>query len=692
MQLSDLILEWAHSGKTESEALSLAKEKVKIAGYEWTPVKTKLFNDVWTLFEKEKKKVTPIQKLKQGTTTKPAAAVKTAVKPLSPIQKIKPVSLTPVERKQIGKSDLTSANARSAFNSLLVFLVSVVAWRTGKIITPVKQILVNTKPTVTKFLSQIGFEVNDYTVLLDILVGGKKFELSSHAQDVVNLGAALKAIHSNFLERSYNISPEKLTYVKSIAAYLKSSDPTEKALKNIINKVSIVRIPELSSLFSKDIKEFIPKVPTKDMDILYKRYVVLNEKLGGDENFIFPKGRENELRTNPSPEFEDYKDVAKQLNAIYKAQLSSIVINSGAQCVDVEQVKKQMSAAGIKYDPIPPGFEGKIDANCKYYTREGYMLKDQPSRYVKMNPNIGTNYGEYNPKTGKGLYCSFRKSAGGVTNCYTKLHHGGPREEKKQAIVDEFIAKLPTYRPKWLKVIKAGAKDHSIPDYVESVVTEAMYQLAPRPGSREKGNNKKFEDTKGFIYLKKSDVSVVSGKIKFDYSDKNGPQHLVLTNKPGYGQNQLEASLLFGAIESFYNKCPAKDAFLWVTPNGSNLTYNLMNKYLARTMPTFTLHKFRNAKATQMAKDLLDACKLPKGASAAEVNDYFMEVMTKVGEELGHRSKDKPSPTMAYTTYVLKSTSNAFFDEYDVLPIGKVAQHLNAEEASSINVVIRRKK
>jgi hypothetical protein len=101
--------------------------------------------------------------------------------------------------------------------------------------------------------------------------------------------------------------------------------------------------------------------------------------------------------------------------------------------------------------------------------------------------------------------------------------------------------------------------------------------------------------------------------------------------------------------------------------------------------PTFNLHKFRHVLATKLAsKKLFDECELKPGkVTNKEVENYYMDVMTQVGQELGHRNKDKVSPSMAIGAYVSKSLSNKYFDKYNISPSQKLSAVLNKVEASS---------
>jgi hypothetical protein len=689
MKLSDAIKMWKDQGMSEEKALSMAKAKVSAAGAEWSPVKTKLFYEAWNTAPSKKTDVIKnlAKKLKPSSKKdKPASNSSRKEKPTTT------KSAKPSVPRDKSKYTILGENARSAFTSLLVLGLTIIAWTKEINLSSIRSKVIKDKDMVIKFLTQVGVDTTDLLVILDLIERKIKYN-DKRKGNVSNFANALKASFDNFLERIYNIPPAQTTYLKNIYTFLRSSAPSDNSYKTIVNKAAEIGVPEASSLFTTEVEKKV-NVDSSKLASLVKEYRQLNSKLGGNEGFIIPTAKRKELSINPSKDYIKHNEIQKELNVYYLSLVRSIVDKSGKSLIDVNELNKKLKEAGLNYTKIPVNYEGKVDAKGRLYTREGFLLADQPSGVVKMNTRIGVGYGKYDPETGYGVYCEFRGPNGRRRRVYTENHALGLREDKKKKIVDDFIENIPKYRAHWLSDIKAGNPNSPTKKFISAVITELMYQLTPRPGSKEKGTNTKFEDSKGFIYLKKKDLSIDNNIITFSYSDKNGAQNLLLTLKPGYDQTAVEAKLLFNIVQKLYERVANPEDYIWVDKDNEKLTYELVKKYVNTVMPTFNPHKFRNAKATRMAKEMLDNCELKVGeADSAQVSAYFMDVMTQVGKELGHHSKDKPSPNMAMKAYVLKSVSNEFFDRYDVSPTSGIAKNIRLKTVSnSIVFKIRSKK
>jgi hypothetical protein len=231
-----------------------------------------------------------------------------------------------------------------------------------------------------------------------------------------------------------------------------------------------------------------------------------------------------------------------------------------------------------------------------------------------------------------------------------------------------------------------------------------MYQVAPRPGSDEKGgtNTHFTEETKGFTYLQKENVSIDANKVTFDFYDKNGRQLLYL-HKAGRPepdpQDPTEAAILYNAVKYFYDKAPTDKTFIWVGPDNKNIKYGELTKYLRSIVPEpFGLHKFRHVKATKIAMSILGSCPYKVGkTNSAELSDFYMKAMGEVGAKLGHRSVDVVSPKQAIVSYVSKTVSRGFFERYDVKELPNIAKDIkegDSEESSSkeYNIIVGKNK
>ena len=677
MTLYDLVLELKEKKFSESKALFVAKAKITSKGHTWTAGMTQVFYDAWNnSIDDTEDDVSIDSKLVNKKVPAKVAAPKVAPKTKAPVAKVKNVNTDKSKFTIVGKE------ANTAFTALLSFSLAVVAWTKGIKLDKMRNLVHVNQPLLDSFLAQVGVDVKDYNIINELILGKKIFNAAKRVNNVRKFATALKNAESGFKVRSYEINPDRITYLKNIYTFLKSNDPSEKTYKNIANKAARIGVPAASSLFTDVMLQDSPVVDVKDLRGKCKELARLNSIVGGNEGYIVPTSTVKEMKENPTKDYLAYTSLKKELDATYARLVRQIVDSSGVDFLDVKEMKRQLANIGMTYTKIPVNYEGKINAEAKLHTNEGFSFHPSchPSGIVTMNKNLGKGYGKYDPNTGYGMYCKYDKPGGGTQSAYTLDHHQGAREDKKVKVVDDFIAHLPEYRAKWMSDIKSGIKHSKISGVVKYLVTqkflcavstELMYQLTPRPGSG--GENKvastKYDDTKGFSDFKKSNVTLEDGVASFNYNDKNGPQHLNFSTHGGWSQTAVEAEMLYKILEELESNAESDDSYLWVDSKGTKLKYITLKEYINSIMPMFNPHKFRNSKASRMAQEQLDACPLKEGkATAGQVTDYFIQVMTNIGRELGHHGKDKPSPTMAMGAYVAKPISHAFFDRYDVSP------------------------
>jgi hypothetical protein len=700
MKLSDVILEFKEKGVSEVNALKQIKARVSAAGGAWNPLKTKMFNLLWNGDESEPAVKAPVKKAAIAPTP-------TAKKVLSPIEKFKQQNKTavPAEKPQQsvvkpasrvpGEPTMFNSGTASSVNLLLTFGLSLIAWIQGKKMAEMRPVLEKNKPVLDAFIKQIKMDSKDYAILLNLILDAKKYNPANRGSTVLNFGLAIKKVFPIFESREYQVPPARLALLKSVGAYLRSAKRTENQYKLLVNKAGLVKVPELNALFGSDVENRIPKLNTSDLTAKYDRWLSLNKKFGGNKYHIIPLENKSKLKDAGNKEWEEYTLLNKELKVRYDNIIKSLVYSKGETLVgsnhttmDVEEVKAYLKTIGMSWSAIPVGFVGRIDSDAKLCTKQGWRIDAPMGGVVVMDK--GNNY---NPKTGEGYYCQGIRPNGKQQRCYSERHTapGGHRDASKLEIVDNFIKNETAYRAKWLKLIKAGNTD--APNYTHAVMMEVMYQLAPRPGSSDTGgSNTHFEEpTKGFTYLIKSDVHVFADKIVLDYFDKNGRQVLTL-HKAGIPNEQtpVDAKLLYTAVKHFYTQAKTKDSFMWVEPNGKNVKYSELSKYAKTVAPGFKLHKFRHVKATKIAMGILDTCPLKVGkAQSPELSAYYMDAMTKVGAELGHRNKDKVSPTQAIKSYVSKTVSRNFFHRYNVIESPQIAKAINSEETTAASTDIK---
>jgi hypothetical protein len=715
MKLSDVVAGLKAKGYSEEKCLDLAKKQLEAAGAPWTPNRMQLFNEIWRVLSEmdtpepvveSEKKPTALEKLKQKKKQK----VQVEDAPVVVAPKTMPKAKT-------GSPTVLPAGNAGGFTALLSFFLCTIAWMNGKKMAEVRPMLEKNGPILETFLKQIKMNTTDYKIISDLILGSKVYSEDKRGKNVVGLGQALKQVFDVFSGRDYHFATPKLTLLKQLGAYLRSSQRSDNQFKNIVNGAGVVGLPEIARLFGSDVAARLPKVDKGGLESLQKKWWELNKKMGGNEYGIIPiakkpakkydkKGKEIPYEAPAKTPLElEYKEVAKQLRERYNNIVQEIVMNQGERLpgsdhttMDVKDIRPQLEQLGLTWSRIPKGFVGRINSKAELCTSQGWKINTPGGGIVKMTPNL------YNPENGKGTYCQGLKPSGKKDPAFSEKHTqaGGHRDSSKIGAVDEFLANETAFRAKWFNVVKHGAKDPSVPNYTKAVMLEGMYQLAPRPGSKEEGgNNTKFEaPTKGFTYLQKKDIVIHNDKIVFDFFDKNGRQILTLpkAGRPAPDeQSATDALILFNAIKYFHGKTKSEDDFVWSDTKGENVKYSDLSAYLHTIVPKpFGLHKFRHVKATKIAQSVLDSCNLKVGkATSKEVSEYFLKAMEDVGAQLGHRSKEKVSGGQALRSYVSKTVSRQFFSRYQVKEAPGIAKVINIEESSTsepktYNIVVRK--
>jgi hypothetical protein len=288
MKISEVVAELKAKGYSEEKCLRLTKKRMEAAGANWSPNRMQLFNEVWRVLSESDKpevvappeeKLSAIQKLKQ----------KRQEVPVDVPEIDEPVEAPPkIPTKIKSTPSVLPAGNAGGFTALLGYCLCVIAWVQGKKMESVVPMLENNRASLDALLKQIKMETTDYKTILLLIVSGKAYSEAKHGQSVVNFGQALKQVFDVFSGREYHFATPKLTLLKQLGAYFRSSKRSDNQYKNIVNGAGVVGVPEIARLFGSDVAARLPKVNKGGLEALQQKWWELNKKMGGNDLGVIP--------------------------------------------------------------------------------------------------------------------------------------------------------------------------------------------------------------------------------------------------------------------------------------------------------------------------------------------------------------------------------------------------------------------
>lgn len=434
-----------------------------------------------------------------------------------------------------------------------------------------------------------------------------------------------------------------ITLLNYLDTYYNSG--SDNSYKNIENLVSEIDEPSLTRLMNKTISESANPQHIHDYLDFVKKH--MKDKTARS----IPAEEKKNLK---GAKLEKFKALNTKYNSARRSIRKNIVRSYGKPLMPIKDYVKAVKDMGLQAHDIPKGFDGKIDENGKYYTKDGTAIQGLPvGGEVTMNPEF---HPTKNPSVwvakGKGDYQE------NETRYYSVDHAHGGREKKKAKSLEAMDVWLPKMQKQWNKDMNSSGLDKIL-----AMMVECLYQTSARPGTNDKAESSGGKTYGLCTWLVKHIRPQANGNLKIVYrpgkskisklnTNSNTNVNISHTLKPDTPQ----AKKLIAFIKDIIKDKKPSDP-VW-TYNGKRVTSNMLNGYLKELSEgNISPKNFRTFKGTKLFLELLEAKPPKKNITERELKAYHDKVAGKVGELLGHvrtnaEGKRENTPRTAQTSYI----------------------------------------
>ena len=428
------------------------------------------------------------------------------------------------------------------------------------------------------------------------------------------------------------------------------ADKNENAYNRMLKNVALLGDPDLSREFLDDDTE----LDERGLADILKRLNAIVKKLSGQQGLSLPTEVADKYRGQEV--YKNYLSIKGELNKLRKFRIQQIVRTSGKETIDIKQLIRTLDKEGIPHD-LPRKFEGMIDEKGWMYTITGKKMLANPNKNVEMNPN-------YDAGSDNGYVCKGVPDFGDKEQHYFTKDYKKMKNAKKFGVVSALTKVLPKLQAKWRRDLKVRGIDA-----LKALIVELIYQTSARISNKRAGTDGK--QTYGMATLLNKHVTIKGDVIHIKFSAKSGVnQHFKINVKTDPVMRQVKTML-----EALKEQTEPND-YLMVY-NGKHVNGQMVNKYLVQlgAPKGATIHKFRHARGSLMAKELL--AKSPfnpddKSYSQSDVTKWFVEQVKQIGAELGHVSGENVTANTAIANYIDPNIMKDFFDGLGVRPPANV--------------------
>lgn len=479
------------------------------------------------------------------------------------------------------------------------------------------------------------------------IVKSNDYDEEELSKDVRELRKAIR----RDVDTDAQVNHDHIDMLKALTAYISSR--AEGALRKLISLAPLTEANELIDALTfkpNSQKEFL-----KPLEKIVNAFHRKGTTLTSEEQKV--------LKVKSPKVHKEYLRLRKEFNNVWKDELRNLINKAGRPMTDFQYALDYLKSQGIQ-NPLPPDFEGNVDANGKFYTKTGKLIANVPGVGFKivMNP-------DYDPKEDNTYVFTTVNAEGKVSQHVYTTEYRKKTTDVKFKKVDELDAVIDSVRKKWMKYVKQGG---SSVQAVASTVLELIYQFSARVGSM--GNATAGQDTYGISTLLCKQVKVGKNSILIKYPGKKGviQSHLLQGST-------VEAKWLIRNIkECLVDKDPTDRVFTFDN-NGKlyPVTGNISNKWFAKLGSPVTVHKLRHVKGSRLfAQELADNDKVinnpNKPLNQAQADALFKQMATKVGELLGHVTgigkQQKVTPMTAVQNYISPALMIGYYQRLNLRP------------------------
>jgi hypothetical protein len=384
---------------------------------------------------------------------------------------------------------------------------------------------------------------------------------------------------------------------------------SDNAYNNITRNISILKDPELSGFFTAITDETGAKV--------VKDYLkVIKSLTGTNAEYLDRDFTLNRLPKLPQSKQDEYKKASSLERAAYKKALFNIIRQSGEPLIDADELREKLHDEGMLTFRIPVGFTGKYDDKANMYLSDGRQLNsNQSGGHMTMLPE---KEGVAKVAHGQGILDQGSKD-------YQTTETKQKNANKKFELVNSLIPRIAEIAQNW----RTDFVFETNLNKLYGALAETLYITAGRVGDikREVG---------GIYNLKAKNLTVLSNGIKIAYIGKDSiNQSHIIKASPENEVGQLLVTFL-----TTLKATKKPDDFLW-SLKGSTVTIDGFRNYLKSIGFNASPHKFRHIKGTTNFIALLNKNPIPKDATATDVANHIKNILTVIGQQLGHITTNK---------------------------------------------------
>ena len=534
-----------------------------------------------------------------------------------------------------------SSNATVAFCKILASAVVLAAHE-----EPLSaQVIKNIRPwnaEAQEFLTRFTIRKTTFTKLVQGLLNNVDIE-----PVFVDLGAILKDKMDKVIKET-DIHREQLNMIKNFVGI---SRGRQSALDAFGKNIQLLGDPSLTSMFTQD--SGIDQAKSyADLIAFVKRIYKKNI----DE--LTPADIDRVKARSP----ETHKQFNALRNTVEKGRkeaVRDIVRQSGKKIIKLTEMVRKLKERKIQHRI--PTFDGYMDELGNYYTSAGIRIniKSVTGR-IEMNPKYdpeldNTYVFEHYPLIGSGA----------PARVYT-VKHAHSSINKKFSVVDELIKNLPALRKRWLVDLKGPINSEKT---IAALIVELTYITSARIGTVGTATGlstlvcKEFSDrATDYFTLNYTGKAGIKQSHKIKTKDAVTKHLRLMLQKLCSGKKPNQLIMTYG-------------------PTDIHVNADKVNKYLKSigAPAGVTIHKFRHARGTAIAKSILDNHPFGKGTRVkeAEANKWLVEKLKLVGQEVGHMTGDKVTASTAISSYIDPNLLKNWFDSLGIRPSATIQKAID---------------
>lgn len=527
------------------------------------------------------------------------------------------------------------------------------------------------------FLKGLGIPTAAYAALLQ--ASGHGGDITEEARD---FRTVFYSVYKDKFKTRVNIfNAAHQAFLDKVLAFFNRK--SENAFNETRNTVSGLKDPELNRLFAFE----STKTKGVDVDSLFNT-MKSARKIGRKQLSLIEAPVAMAAFKAEHPEaYTEWYEAYKALRNVFRDRVKVFVRKNADDkgLVPIKKLRQFFSADESLFEWFfPIGLDDKfVDESNRLHLSDGTPIVTgvgtpvEPIPATQYTPNAG-----YKKSTKANPAYLHYPNAMGTGN--TPLYLADNRKVSKaaaDAAVTEIMEKWPTVSPKLLRDL--GSRDYN--KRVAATILEIIYQVAARIGGDglTKVTDKttgitKEQPTYGISSILKKHVKIKGSVVTIAYP---GKKHVAQEHVLDAGANPAMARVVENIKEFVDGKKPLEPVF--TLNDGKRISGTAVNAYLRSfgfKEPKVSAHKLRHVNGDSIVKPLFDAYEAPAKATAETLKKAFVQIMTKAGEKLGHKSGENVTWTTASKSYVSPGLQKAFFTDRGFLPIKQVAQLSSSDD------------